>query len=57
MVSTIIYCKYCNKEIDPVDNPDKKTLFVYHVVSIDLISTIQCLGLKAILIKKRTIKT
>ncbi len=24
MVITIIYCKYCNKEIDPVDNPDKK---------------------------------
>ena len=25
MVSTIIYCKYCNKEIELVDNPDKKT--------------------------------
>ena len=24
MFNAIIYCKYCNKEIDPVDNPDKK---------------------------------
>ena len=24
MVNAIIYCKYCNKEIELVDNPDKK---------------------------------
>ena len=24
MANTIICCKYCNKEIDPLDNPDKK---------------------------------
>ena len=56
MANTIICCKYCNKEIDPLDNPDKKTLFVYRVLLKGQTSTTPCLGLKKNMIKKRTIK-